>query len=196
MVFKSTTYVPGDAAGGMGRCANPGSSINSRVFLPLAGRSASWCGDALARDPEITGSQLKAYGGPVTSVSRTEGNRISIISSGKLGTTTEPQLVDPRLRHCAPQLIEGVVPNVRKIDWGRDRAVELLLQCDILLGGGDIGLVKAWVSRMWQDLVDAAPKHDVAADKQSDDFGHRSGANCSEKKGDSGLHSADLEIFQ
>jgi hypothetical protein len=61
---------------------------------------------------------------------------------------------------------------VREIDWSWDRAVQLLGKCHIIFRRADMPFMKSGLAGIWQDLIDAATEHDVAAQEQGGDPDH------------------------
>jgi hypothetical protein len=78
------------------------------------------------------------------------------------------QVDDAQVRPGTAQRIEGIAPDVGKVDRPADRAVCLLGQLHIAERRAHPGFEQARLSGVRQDLVDAAPGHEVAGQEQGD----------------------------
>jgi len=78
------------------------------------------------------------------------------------------QVDDAEVRLMAIQFRQRIAPGIGIVHRQRQRAEALLGQGHIVARRFQISLVDARVGRMRQDLVDAAPAHDVAAEKQGE----------------------------
>ena len=104
-------------------------------------------------------------------MSRSKGARCAKPpKSSKAGSLSTGCMSGPR-RQLKMALGERVAPDIREIDWSRDCAVQLLGKCHIIFRRADMLLIKDGLAGIWQDLIDAATEHNVAAQGQGGDPG-------------------------
>lgn len=107
-------------------------------------------------------------------MSRSKGARCAKTpKSSKFGSLSTGCMSGPR-RQWKMALGERVAPDIGEIDWPRDRAVQLLGKCHIIFRRADVPFIKNGLAGIWQDLIDAATEHNVAAQEQGGEPGHLS----------------------
>ncbi len=79
------------------------------------------------------------------------------------------EIHDARVGRHALQLSQGISPDVRELDRARNGTIHLLGELDVRPGILDEPLVDQRIARVRQDLVDASPGHDVAAEEDGDE---------------------------
>jgi hypothetical protein len=105
-------------------------------------------------------------------MSRSKGARCAKTpKSSKAGSLSTGCMSGPR-RQWKMALGERVAPDIGEIDWPRDRAVQLLGKCHITFRRANVPFIKNGLAGIWQDLIDAATEHNVAAQEQGGDPGH------------------------
>lgn len=81
------------------------------------------------------------------------------------------QIHDSQIDIGISQFLERVTPNVVAAHRPLDRAVRILSKIDIFARVANAWFVQARIHRVRQRLVDAAPGHHIAAEKQAQRLG-------------------------
>ena len=77
------------------------------------------------------------------------------------------QIHDPQIDAGIFQFLNRVTPNVVEAHRPRDRAVRILGKADIFARVANVWFVQGRIHRVRQRLVDAAPCHHIAGEKQA-----------------------------
>ena len=77
------------------------------------------------------------------------------------------QIHDSQIDAGIFQFLERVTPNVVEAHRPRDRAVRILGKADIFARVANVWFVQGRIHRVRQRLVDAAPCHHIAGEKQA-----------------------------
>jgi len=77
------------------------------------------------------------------------------------------KVYDSKIDCGAVKFLQRIAPDVVKWQWTWYRAVGILCQSNVIARIAHIRFVQNWIHRMRQRLVNAAPGHYIAAEKQA-----------------------------
>ena len=78
------------------------------------------------------------------------------------------QVYDSEIDRSPFQFLQGVAPDVIEAHRPRNWAVGFLGKSDVFARVANVRFVQNRIDRMRQRLIDAAPGHDIAAEKQAE----------------------------